>query len=150
MTACRRGNPHLITTLISLSPSPNTLLSATDFNGDTALHYASAYGHLKGILTLVQAGANPVARNAHSWTPIQYSSTVQAEVYFRNLVQEFERRKAEGERMEREMRKRGEAGLRIVTGEESSEGERGIQSSAANRGDGWSAAGGRTRARSGD
>ncbi len=77
----------LVSTLIQQSPIPApTLLAAVDLDGNTALHYASAYGQLKAIRALLAAGANPGARNAYSWTPIAYSSTVQAEVYFRGLV----------------------------------------------------------------
>lgn len=82
------ANPQLlVSTLIQQSPIPApTLLAAVDLDGNTALHYASAYGQLKAIRALLAAGANPGARNAYSWTPIAYSSTVQAEVYFRGLV----------------------------------------------------------------
>ncbi|KAL8928523.1 MAG: hypothetical protein Q9208_001757 [Pyrenodesmia sp. 3 TL-2023] len=77
----------LVSTLIQQSPIPApTLLAAADHDGNTALHYASAYGQLKAIRALLAAGANPAARNAYSWTPIAYSSTVQAEVYFRGLI----------------------------------------------------------------
>ncbi|KAL8721744.1 MAG: hypothetical protein Q9225_001642 [Loekoesia sp. 1 TL-2023] len=77
----------LVSTLIQHSPVPaSVLLSAADQDGNTALHYASAYGQLKAIRALLAAGANPGAKNAYSWTPIAYSSTVQAEVYFRGLV----------------------------------------------------------------
>lgn len=93
--------PILLPTLLSLSPAPEStspdplglsqtfvhpLLSATDTQGNTALHYASAYGQLKSIRALLAAGANPSARNAWSWQPVSYSLTVQAEVYFRALV----------------------------------------------------------------
>ncbi|KAL9013058.1 MAG: hypothetical protein Q9173_002231 [Seirophora scorigena] len=77
----------LVSTLIHYSPIPaSVLLSAADNDGNTALHYASAYGQLNAIRTLLAAGSNPGARNAYSWTPMAYSSTVQAEVYFRGLV----------------------------------------------------------------
>ncbi|KAL8938517.1 MAG: hypothetical protein Q9216_003847, partial [Gyalolechia sp. 2 TL-2023] len=71
----------ILSTLIQQSPIPTSvLLAAADVDGNTALHYASAYGQLKAIRALLGAGANPGARNAYSWTPIAYSSTVQAEV----------------------------------------------------------------------
>ncbi|KAL8774965.1 MAG: hypothetical protein Q9209_000444 [Squamulea sp. 1 TL-2023] len=77
----------LLSTLLQLSPVPTkTLLTAADVDGNTALHYASAYGQLKAIRALLAAGANPGARNKYSWTPVAYSSTVQAEVYFKGLV----------------------------------------------------------------
>ena len=40
------------------------------------------------------AGADSEVRNAWSWTPVAYSATVQAEVYFKGLVGEVERRRA--------------------------------------------------------
>lgn len=82
------ANPQLLVSiLIQYSPIPaSALLSAADLDGNTALHYASAYGQLKAIRALLAAGANPGAKNAYSWTPIAYSSTVQAEVYFRGLA----------------------------------------------------------------
>ena len=118
MLASRSGSSALIPTLLALAPSPVAFLAEADLDGNTALHYASAYGHLKCIRMLLQAGASPVARNGFSWTPVSYSSTVAAEVYFRNLVGEIERRR-EGEReREREMSRRREGGVRVVGGED--------------------------------
>ncbi|KAL9603688.1 MAG: hypothetical protein Q9219_001007 [cf. Caloplaca sp. 3 TL-2023] len=116
----------LLTTLVQLSPVPaSILLSAADNDGNTALHYASAHGQLKAIRALLAAGANPGARNAYSWTPIAYSSTVQAEVYFRGLAGGGSDAGGGGtSRRETEsgsglMRSGGGVGLRIVrTGEE--------------------------------
>lgn len=122
MLACRAGSSTLIPTLLALSSSPLELFSASDIDGNTALHYASAYGHLKCIRTLLQAGASPVARNAYSWTAVSYSSTVAAEVYFRNLVGEIERRREEEREREREMERRREGGVRVV-GEDDGGGE---------------------------
>ncbi|MCJ1402208.1 26S proteasome non-ATPase regulatory subunit [Xylographa trunciseda] len=121
MLASRSGAAALIPILLALAPSPVAFLAEADLDGNTALHYASAYGHLKCIRLLLQAGASPVARNGFSWTPVSYSSTVAAEVYFRNLVGEIERRR-EGEReREREMSRRREGGVRVVGGEEEGE-----------------------------
>lgn len=60
-----------------------------------------------------------MAKNAYDWTPLAYSQTVAAEVYFKNLVAEFERRKVEGVRADRDrkeetLRRKG-AGVRLVT-----------------------------------
>jgi len=90
-----------------------------DNHGDTPLHHASASGSLKALRILLSAGADPTAKNAYDWTPLAYSQTVAAEVYFKNLVTELERRKAEGLRGEQERReeaiKRKYAGVRLVT-----------------------------------
>lgn len=87
-----------------LSNVPPAFPTAYDNNGNTALHHASAAGELKSLRLLLQAGAAPFAQNAYSWTPIAYSSTVAAEVYFKNLVAEFEKRRVEGLREERDGR----------------------------------------------
>jgi len=34
-----------------------------------------------------------MAKNMYNWTPVSYSCTVQAEVYFKNFVMEYEKRK---------------------------------------------------------
>lgn len=70
------------------SPTTPVSLQASDLDGNTALHYASAYGQLKCIRALLEAGADPTRRNAWSWTAVSYSLSVQAEVYFRGLVGE--------------------------------------------------------------
>ncbi|KAI9758251.1 MAG: hypothetical protein M4579_003110 [Chaenotheca gracillima] len=62
--------------------------NAQDTMGNTALHFASAYGQLKAIRVLLAHGASPTLRNHYSWKPVSYSATVQAEVYFNNLVNE--------------------------------------------------------------
>lgn len=106
MLASRTTHTTLLTHLLALSlslsspsPSPTTsppLVAATDLSGNTALHYASAYGQLKSIRTLLEHGADAAARNAWSWTPVSYSASVQAEVYFKGLVNAAERERLEG------------------------------------------------------
>ncbi|MCJ1481335.1 hypothetical protein MMC06_001492 [Schaereria dolodes] len=175
MLASLHGSSPTLSTLLSLSSDAASLLRASDSAGNTALHYASAHGHLKCIRILLQAGASPAARNAYSWTPVSYSSTVQAEVYFKSLVGEMERRRIDGERIERERIRSKEAGLRIVTGDDSGEGWRedgtvGVgngdaregarflgmgevkkaMTPTARRSDGWGFEGLRARASSGD
>jgi ankyrin repeat protein len=86
------ANTDTLQTLLENGADPN----ATDLLGNTALHYASAWGNLKALRILVAAGAEPMAKNIYSWTPVSYSCTVQAEVYFKNFVLEFEKRKYGG------------------------------------------------------
>lgn len=68
------------------------LLKNADLDGNTALHFASSNGHLLVLRTLLAAGADSERRNVWSWRPVAYSATVQAEVYFKGLVGEVERR----------------------------------------------------------
>lgn len=85
-----------------------------DLDGNTPLHHASASGSLKALRILLAAGANPLAKNNYDWTPLAYSQTVAAEVYFKNLVAENERRKQEGAKQNEEREKMRAAGVRIV------------------------------------
>ena len=81
------SQPDLLSILLKIHPYPLPLpLEATDNAGNTPLHHASAWGNLKAIRTLLELGADPGARNEWSWTPVAYSASVQAEVYFRGLV----------------------------------------------------------------
>jgi hypothetical protein len=87
MIAAKTGNDDAVSVLISYGAD----VAAQDIEGNTALHFASAYGHLKALQTLLANSASPHARNHFSWTPISYSLSVQAEVYFKALVQENEK-----------------------------------------------------------
>ena len=114
MLACKSGTGtlHLIPTLLLHAPQ---ILGSYDHVGNTALHHASAAGELKALRMLLQYGANPLASNAYSWTPVHYSATTAAEAYFKTLIIDFEKQKAEGKRMEREREKQRTAGVRLVT-----------------------------------
>ncbi|KAI6874119.1 decaprenyl-diphosphate synthase subunit 1 [Hortaea werneckii] len=85
-----------------------------DRDGNVALHHASASGSLKSLRILLAAGANPLAKNNYDWTPLAYSQTVAAEVYFKNLVAEFERRKVEGAKLDEQRERQRTAGVRLV------------------------------------
>ncbi|OAP59794.1 hypothetical protein AYL99_04796 [Fonsecaea erecta] len=98
-------------------------VNAKDELGNTCLHNASAWGNLKAIRALIQAGADPLSKNKAGWTPEYYSITVQAEVYYRNLVAEWEKRKAEDEMRASERRGRGGGSVRLVPQENESDGE---------------------------
>ncbi|KAF2727196.1 ankyrin [Polyplosphaeria fusca] len=110
MLSCKSGSGtyHLIPTLLGLAPQ---ILGSHDVDGNTALHHASAAGELKALRILLQYGANPLASNAFSWTPVHYSATPAAEAYFKTLIIEFEKKK------DRERQRN--AGVRLVTNEES-------------------------------
>lgn len=139
MLTSRTPHTNLLTHLLTLSPTPTSPpsfstptspLAAADTSGNTPLHYASAYGQLKSIRTLLEHGADASARNAWSWTPVSYSASVQAEVYFKGLVNAAERER-EGMAMATGGRSRGGSGpksgggmVRMVSAEEGEEFER--------------------------
>ncbi|KAF2195285.1 ankyrin [Zopfia rhizophila CBS 207.26] len=169
------GTLHLIPTLLNTCPS---LINNRDIDGNNALHHASAAGELKALRMLLQYGANPLAQNAYSWTPVHYSATLAAEAYFKSLIVEFEKKKAEGQREKRERERQRNAGVRLVTNEEAMAGMVGDRQRARDdaaiaglpapgmdwspverrramtptegRNAGWFADGGRARASSGD
>lgn len=117
MLSCKSGagTLHLIPTLILHGPS---VLTNSDISGNTALHHASAAGELKALRMLLQYGANPLASNAYSWTPVHYSATPAAEAYFKTLIIDFEKNKAEVKREMRERERQRNAGVRLVTDQE--------------------------------
>lgn len=89
---------------------------------------ACAWGNLKAVRMLVQAGADPLCANYAGWKPDAYSLTVQADVYFRNLVAESEKRKAEEASKKQLDRKANAAGrVRLVEADD----ERDINTSHA-------------------
>jgi len=110
------GSTALMPVLLSNAKYPASP-HVRDQDGNTPLHHASASGSLKALRILLAAGANPLAKNNYDWTPLAYSQTVAAEVYFKNLVAEYERKKVEGARHGEEIQKQRAAGMRIVQDE---------------------------------
>jgi uncharacterized protein len=96
----------------------NADVHALDSKGASSLHYAATWGNLKAVRALIQAGADPLQQDEKGWTPQYYSLTVQAEVYYRNLVAEWEKQKARDAIRTRERRGKGGGRLRLVTDEE--------------------------------
>jgi ankyrin repeat protein len=95
-------------------PSFPANVHVRDLDGNTPLHHASASGALKALRLLLAAGADPLAKNNYDWTPLAYSQTVAAEVYMKNLVAEFARRKAEGAKVSEERERMRVGGVRLV------------------------------------
>ncbi|EED13849.1 ankyrin repeat domain protein, putative [Talaromyces stipitatus ATCC 10500] len=75
---------------ITILLSYNASVTATDIAGNTALHYASAWGNLKAVRALLAAGTPPLSPNKANFTPIDYSVTKQAAQYFQSLANELE------------------------------------------------------------
>lgn len=98
-------------------------VNAKDDLGNTCLHNATAWGNLKAVRALIQAGADPMSKNKAGWTPEFYSITVQAEVYYRNLVAEWEKRRAEDKVRVEERRGRGGGAVRLVPQDDESDRE---------------------------
>jgi hypothetical protein len=121
MLSCKSGagTLHLIPTLILHGP---TILTNSDISGNTALHHASAAGELKALRMLLQYGANPLASNAYSWHPVHYSATSAAEAYFKTLIIDVEKKKAEDKRELKERERQRTAGVRLVTDQEGTSG----------------------------
>lgn len=117
VAAQQPSSTGLIPVLLNEAQCPASV-DVKDQDGNTPLHHASASGSLKALRILLSAGANPLAKNNYDWTPLAYSQTVAAEVYFKNLVAEFERRKVEGLRAEEEREKQRVAGVRVVAHED--------------------------------
>ena len=109
----RPESAGLISTLLHETDC-SASVDVRDHDGNTPLHHASASGSLKALRILLAAGANPLAKNDYDWTPLAYSQTVAAEVYFKNLVAEFERRRVEGLKQEEERERQRAAGMRVV------------------------------------
>lgn len=82
------STPYLPVLLAHSPLPPRELLSHADANGNTALHYAAAYGNVKALRTLLEAGADPEVRNWANWMAVSYSMTVKVEVQFRGLLGE--------------------------------------------------------------
>ena len=115
MIASRAGLADLQTLLISLHEYPSELLSAVDIDGNTALHYASGYGQLKCLRVLLTSGADPMVENNFRCTPAMGSRTKDVGTYFLSLVREIEVRKLEGRERDKEMAKRQQSGVRVVS-----------------------------------
>lgn len=115
--SCQNAAATALVPVILSKGDATTLPHTRDYEGNTPLHHASASGSLKALRILLAAGADPLAKNTHDWTPLAYSQTVAAEVYFKNLVGEFERKRVEGVRMSEERERQRAAGLRMIQDE---------------------------------
>lgn len=96
MEAAINGHDTCVQLLLTFAPDVGgvrggqKLLDDADVDGNTALHFASANGHRDVLRTLMAAGADAERRNGWSWSAVNYSLTVQAEVFFKGLIQEYE------------------------------------------------------------
>ncbi|KAK5662377.1 hypothetical protein OQA88_8287 [Cercophora sp. LCS_1] len=93
MEASLNGHDTVVQILLTFAPGgAQAALSQADVDGNTALHFASSNGNLLVLRTLLAAGADAGRKNVWSWTADAYSATVQAEVYFKTLLQGQQRR----------------------------------------------------------
>ncbi|KAJ9316188.1 hypothetical protein DTO271D3_3457 [Paecilomyces variotii] len=74
------------TSTLSVLLSHRASVTCVDFAGNTALHHASAWGNLKAVRVLLASGAQPLALNKASYTPLDYSISGQAAQYYKNLI----------------------------------------------------------------
>ncbi|EWC48001.1 hypothetical protein DRE_02883 [Drechslerella stenobrocha 248] len=82
MLAAKAGNDANVNILLDSDADIN----AFEPQGNTPLHFASAYGHLKVIRTLIDRGANFEHRNRKGWSAKDYSFSIAAEQYFKTLI----------------------------------------------------------------
>lgn len=118
MQSVKNAKPMEDMTIIETLIANGADVNAEDYKGDTCLHNATAWGHLKAVRALIQAGADPLCSNHAGWAPHDYSLTVQADVYYRNLVAEWEKRKAEEKLHQSERRGKGGGAVRLVSEDE--------------------------------
>ncbi|RKF63969.1 Target of rapamycin complex 2 subunit AVO2 [Golovinomyces cichoracearum] len=101
MVAAIGGHDTVLQILLTFAPGRHDggeedtkkIVDAVDHDGNTALHFATMYGHLPVLRTLLAAGADWEKRNCWSWQPVSYCATVQVEVYYKGLVTEAERKR---------------------------------------------------------
>lgn len=69
LVACRSKfvKPHYIVDLLEEGANPNIKEDSTD---NTPLHYLCRRGNYEGVRYLIEAGANPIAKNASRRTPL--------------------------------------------------------------------------------
>ncbi len=112
MEASLGGHDTVLQILLTYAPAGAAeAVQHADLEGNTALHFASSNGNLLELRTLLAAGADADRRNIWSWTAVDYSATVQAEVYLKGLIAEVEKRR-QLRRTAEEARKGG--GVRLV------------------------------------
>ncbi|KAI0205910.1 ankyrin repeat-containing domain protein [Astrocystis sublimbata] len=113
MEASVGGHDTVLQILLTYVPGgAESAVTNADHEGNTALHFASSNGHLLVLRTLLAAGADADKKNMWSWNAVAYSATVQAEVYFKNLVVDVEKRKRA--KQETDECRKGGAAVRLV------------------------------------
>ncbi|KNE72724.1 hypothetical protein AMAG_17059 [Allomyces macrogynus ATCC 38327] len=84
LAACRAGSEWLVALFLDRGAS----LTSADHDGNTALHFAAAYGHFGIVSVLVARGANFMVRNKKQWTPLDYSYSETLYAFFLDLIRD--------------------------------------------------------------
>lgn len=84
-------HPDLSQQAIANLGRQQALLMNQDFEGNTALHFALANGHIKLAAVLLNWGADPEIRNAWSWMAVSYSTCSDYEMQFKKMVADRDR-----------------------------------------------------------
>lgn len=116
MEAALGGHDTCLQILLTYAPGGACeAVRQADLEGNTALHYASSKGNMLVLRTLLAAGADSERRNIWEWTAVEYSQSVQSEVYLKNLITEMDKRRASKREVARDdtIRRSG-GGLRMV------------------------------------
>lgn len=87
MVSVAHGNDPCVNLLIDFGAD----IECADEFGTRPLHIAAACGHVKILRTLLDRGADAFKPNLLGWTPVDYSSTVHVQTYFKTLIEDLRR-----------------------------------------------------------
>lgn len=97
IVASRAGNDAVCNILLDFGAR----VDAAEMNGDTALHHASAWGHLQVLRSLLLRGAAFDKENRAGFTAAAYSYTSTCNTYFVSMVADVEKQRLKTRPMNR-------------------------------------------------